>query len=50
MEIDRTIPGCEQSRRDQLQHQEELSEQNRELCSNAGLAKTVEKGTVHHDT
>ena len=30
MEIDHTITGCEQSRRDQLL-QEELSEQNRDL-------------------
>ena len=30
-EIDHTITGCEQSRRDQLQLQEELSEQNRAL-------------------
>ena len=28
MEIDHTITGCDQSRRDQLQLQEELSEQN----------------------
>ena len=31
MEIDHTITGCEQSRRDQLLLQEELSEQNRDL-------------------
>ena len=31
MEIDHTITGCEQSRRDQLLLQEELSEQNRAL-------------------
>ena len=31
MEIDHTITGCEQSRRDQLLLQEELSEQNRHL-------------------
>ena len=31
MEIDHTITGCEQSRRDQLPLQEELSEQNRAL-------------------
>ena len=31
MEIDHTITGCEQSRRDQLLFQEELSEQNRAL-------------------
>ena len=31
MEIDHTITGCEQSRRDQLPPQEELSEQNRDL-------------------
>ena len=31
MEIDHTITGCEQSRRDQLLLQEELSEQNRYL-------------------
>ena len=31
MEIDHTITGCEQSRRDQLLLQEELSEQNRGL-------------------
>ena len=29
MEIEHTITGCEQSRRDQLLRQEELSEQNR---------------------
>ena len=32
MEIGRTIPGCEQSRRDQLLLQEQLSEQKRDLC------------------
>ena len=31
MEIDHTITGCEQSRRDQLLFQEEMSEQNRAL-------------------
>ena len=31
MEIDHTFTGCEQSRRDQLLLQEELSEQNRDL-------------------
>ena len=31
MEIDHTVAGCEQSRRDQLLLQEELSEQNRAL-------------------
>ena len=31
MEIDYTITGCDQSRRDQLLLQEELSEQNRDL-------------------
>ena len=31
MEIDHTLTGCEQSRRDQLLLQEELSEQNRDL-------------------
>ena len=31
MEIDQTVKGCEQSRRDQLLLQEELSEQNRDL-------------------
>ena len=31
MEIDHTITGCEQSRRDQLLLQEQLSEQNRDL-------------------
>ena len=31
MEIDHTITGCEQSRRDQLLLQEQLSEQNRTL-------------------
>ena len=31
MEIDQTITGCDQSRRDQLLLQEELSEQNRAL-------------------
>ena len=31
MEIDHTIAGCEQSKRDQLLHQEELSEPNRDL-------------------
>ena len=31
MEIDHTITGCDQSRRDQLLLQEELSEQNRAL-------------------
>ena len=31
MEIDHTITGCEQSRRDQVLLQEELSEQNRDL-------------------
>ena len=31
MEIDHTIAGCDQSRRDQLLLQEELSEQNRVL-------------------
>ena len=31
MEIDHTITGCDQPRRDQLQIQEELSEQNRAL-------------------
>ena len=31
MEIDHTITGCDQSRRDQLLLQEELSEQNRDL-------------------
>ena len=30
-EIDQTITGCEQSRRDQSLHQEQLSEQNRDL-------------------
>ena len=31
MEIDHTFTGCEQSRRDQLLLQEELSEQTRDL-------------------
>ena len=31
MEIDHTMTGCEQSRRDQLLVQEEISEQNRDL-------------------
>ena len=31
MEIDHTVTGCEQSRRDQLLLQEELSQQNRDL-------------------
>ena len=31
MEIDHTVTGCEQSRRDQLLPQEEISEQNRAL-------------------
>ena len=31
MEIDHTLTGCQQSRRDQLLVQEELSEQNRDL-------------------
>ena len=31
MEIDHTITGCEQSRRDQLPLQEDMSEQNRAL-------------------
>ena len=31
MEIDHTITGCDQSRRDQLLLEEELSEQNRAL-------------------
>ena len=31
MEIDNTIAGCEQSRRDQLLKQEEIPEQNRDL-------------------
>ena len=31
MDIDHTITGCEQSRRDQLPLQEELSEQHRDL-------------------
>ena len=31
MEIDHTVTGCDQSRRDQLLLQEEISEQNRDL-------------------
>ena len=50
MEIDQTITGCEQSRRDQLLLQEEMSEQNRALLEtcirNIGDMEELQKSQV----
>ena len=42
MENDHTMTGCEQSRRDQLLLQEELSEQNRDLRETRSLHEMEE--------
>ena len=51
MEIDHTVTGCEQSRRDQLLLKEEISEQNRDLretcIRNMGDMEELQKSRVN---